>query len=152
MLTVRDSEGDKVRALDAGRGRLHYQAFFDPRTGGAPSFRRPARADRASRYGGARYGSARSNSTRRAAIVRKSNRAVHLTPKAFELLHYLMAHAGVPLTHARLLRAVWGPEYGGEIEYLRTFIHQLRHRLEDDPAAPEYLLTETGLGYRFREP
>ena len=84
--------------------------------------------------------------------MRKSNAAVHLTPKAFDLLHYLMAHAGVPLTHARLLRAVWGPEYGGEIEYLRTFIHQLRQRLEDDPGAPEYLLTETGLGYRFREP
>jgi two-component system KDP operon response regulator KdpE len=85
-------------------------------------------------------------------VVRKTNRVVHLTPKAFELLHYLMAHAGVPLTHSRLLRALWGPEYGGEIEYLRTFVHQLRQRLEDDPSAPEYLLTETGLGYRFREP
>ena len=151
MLTVRDGESDKVRALDAGRGRLHYEALLDTRTGGAPALGCATRADALPDMAAAiGIGQIELDPGRR--IVRKSNAAVHLTPKAFDLLHYLMAHAGVPLTHARLLRAVWGPEYGGEIEYLRTFIHQLRHRLEDDPAAPEYLLTETGLGYRFREP
>jgi two-component system KDP operon response regulator KdpE len=63
-----------------------------------------------------------------------------------------MARAGLPLAHAKILRALWGPEYGGELEYLRTFIHQLRKKLETDPSAPEYLLTEPHFGYRFREP
>jgi len=60
-----------------------------------------------------------------------------------------MAHAGLPITHARLLHAVWGPEYGGELKYLRTFVRQLRKKLEDDPAEPAYLLTDSHIGYRF---
>jgi two-component system KDP operon response regulator KdpE len=58
----------------------------------------------------------------------------------------------LPLAHARLLQAVWGAEYGQELEYLRTFVHQLRKKLEDAPSSPEYLLTEPYFGYRFREP
>lgn len=58
---------------------------------------------------------------------------------------------GLPITHLRLLRAVWGPEYGGELEYLRTFIRQLRRKLEDDPTEPAYLLTDSHIGYRFAE-
>jgi two-component system KDP operon response regulator KdpE len=84
-------------------------------------------------------------------LVRKAGEAVHLTPKEFDLLRYLMAHAGLPITHARLLHAVWGPEYGGELEYLRTFIRQLRKKLEDDAAEPAYLLTDSHIGYRFAE-
>ena len=61
-----------------------------------------------------------------------------------------MNHPGVAITHTRLLRAVWGPEYGQELEYLRTFVHQLRRKLEYDPSSPEYLLTEVHFGYRFR--
>ena len=77
---------------------------------------------------------------------------LRLTPKEFDLLHYLMGRPGLPLAHAKLLQAVWGPEYGGELEYLRTFVHQLRKKLETDPSVPEYLLTELHFGYRFREP
>ena len=84
-------------------------------------------------------------------LVRKAGEPVHLTPKEFDLLHYLMAHAGLPIMHARLLHAVWGPEYGGELEYLRTFVRQLRKKLEDDPAEPAYLLTDSHIGYRFAE-
>jgi two-component system KDP operon response regulator KdpE len=73
-----------------------------------------------------------------------------LTPKEFELLHFLMSHAGLPLTHARILAAVWGPEYGGELEYLRTFVRQLRKKLGDDASAPKYLVTDAQIGYRFR--
>jgi two-component system KDP operon response regulator KdpE len=75
-----------------------------------------------------------------------------LTPKEFDLLHYLMAHGGLPITHAKLLHAVWGAEYGGELEYLRTFVRGLRKKLEDDPASPQYILTEPYIGYRFKEP
>ena len=66
------------------------------------------------------------------------------------MLHFLMSHAGLPLTHARILAAVWGPEYGGELEYLRTFVRQLRKKLGDDAAAPKYLVTDSQVGYRFR--
>src|ERR1700730_19003485 len=73
-------------------------------------------------------------------LVRKDSVLVRLTPTEFDLLHYLMLHAGLPMTHARILGAVWGLEYGGELEYLRTYIRHLRIKLEDDPAEPEYLL------------
>jgi two-component system, OmpR family, KDP operon response regulator KdpE len=76
---------------------------------------------------------------------------MHLTPKEFDLLYCLMSRAGKPLTHARLLTSVWGTEYGNELEYLRTFVRQLRKKLEDDPARPKYLLTESYIGYRFRD-
>jgi DNA-binding response OmpR family regulator len=82
-------------------------------------------------------------------LVRKSAVMVHLTPTQFDLLHYLMVHAGQPMAHARLLGAVWGVEYGSELEYLRTYVMQLRKKLEDNPAEPKYLLTEHYYGYRF---
>ena len=84
-------------------------------------------------------------------LVQKNGRPVHLTPKQFELLQFLMTNAGRPVPHAKLLRSVWGPEYGGELEYLRTFIRQIRMKIEDDPANPKYLLTESHIGYRFSE-
>ncbi len=84
--------------------------------------------------------------------MRKAGSVLRLTPKEFDLLQYLMNRPGLPLAHAKLLQAVWGAEYGQELEYLRTFVHQLRKKLEDDPSSPEYLLTEPYFGYRFREP
>jgi two-component system KDP operon response regulator KdpE len=83
--------------------------------------------------------------------VSKAGTPIHLTPKEFDLLHYLMTNSGKPIAHNRLLNAVWGPEYAGAMEYLRTFIYQLRKKLEDDPAHPAYVFTETWFGYRFRE-
>jgi two-component system KDP operon response regulator KdpE len=77
---------------------------------------------------------------------------VHLTPTEFELLALLMRNEGSPVTHAKLLRTVWGPEYGTELEYLRSFVKTLRQKIEDDPAKPKYILTEPWLGYRFRNP
>jgi len=69
-------------------------------------------------------------------LVLKNRRTVHLTPKQFELLHFLMVNAGKPVPHAKLLRSVWGPAYGNELEYLRTFVRQVRMKIEDDPANP----------------
>jgi two-component system, OmpR family, KDP operon response regulator KdpE len=82
-------------------------------------------------------------------LVLKSGRPVHLTPKEFDLLRFLMAHSGKPVSHRRLLKSVWGEEYQGELEYLRTFMRQIRKKLEDDPANPKYLLTDAHIGYRF---
>jgi DNA-binding response OmpR family regulator len=84
-------------------------------------------------------------------LVRKNAVSVRLTPTEFDLLHYLMLHAGLPLTHTRLLRAVWGIEYGSELEHLRTYVRQLRKKLEDNPAEPKYLLTAPYYGYRFAD-
>jgi two-component system KDP operon response regulator KdpE len=62
-----------------------------------------------------------------------------------------MTFAGRPVSHARLLNSVWGPEHAEELDYLRTFVHQLRKKLEDDPSKPKYLLTDANFGYRFVE-
>ena len=77
---------------------------------------------------------------------------VHLSPKEFDLLTVLMRNAGSLVTHVKLLRAVWGLEYGQELEYLRTCICGLRKKIENDPSNPEYILCEPWVGYRFRAP
>jgi DNA-binding response OmpR family regulator len=84
-------------------------------------------------------------------LVRKNSAPVRLTPTEFDLLHYLMLHAGLAMAHSRILGSVWGVEYGGELEYLRTYVRQLRKKLEDDPAEPKYLLTDACYGYRFAD-
>jgi DNA-binding winged helix-turn-helix (wHTH) protein len=82
--------------------------------------------------------------------VYRGHELIRLTPKEFDVLRYMMENAGLAVTHARLLAAVWGPEYGQEMEYLRTFVHQLRRKLHDDAGASQYLLTISHVGYRFR--
>ena len=145
MLTVRDSEEDKVAALDAGADDYITKPFNIREL--AARIRAAVRRSDADAV--IRIGSIDLDPARR--LVRKAGETIHVTPKEFDLLHYLMAHAGLPIMHARLLRAVWGPEYGGELEYLRTFVRQLRKKLEDDPAEPAYLLTDSHVGYRFAE-
>ncbi len=81
----------------------------------------------------------------------KNGQPVHLTPKVVDILHRLMRNPGRPVTHRRLLGTVWGAEYRDELEYLCTFMRQLRKKIEDDPSRPEYLLTDAYVGYRFRE-
>jgi len=82
-------------------------------------------------------------------LVLKAGDPIHLTPKEFDLLHYLMLHAGLPVARARLLRVVWGADYVEQLEYLRSFVRQLRKKIEDDPANPKYVLTDSHVGYRF---
>jgi two-component system KDP operon response regulator KdpE len=82
--------------------------------------------------------------------VRVGDQEVRLTPTEFELLRQLMLYAGKVLTHRSLLRAVWGPEYGEEADYLRVYVRQLRRKVEVDPSRPRYILTEPGIGYVFR--
>jgi two-component system KDP operon response regulator KdpE len=150
MLTVRDGEDDKVTALDAGADDYITKPFNIREL--AARVRAAVRRASAAHFDHEaviRIGDIEIDPARR--LVRKAGAPVHLTPKEFDLLYYLMAHAGLPMTHLRLLHAVWGPEYGGEMEYLRTFVRQLRKKLEDDPAEPTYLLTDSHIGYRFAE-
>jgi two-component system KDP operon response regulator KdpE len=83
-------------------------------------------------------------------LVTVGGREVHLTPTEYSLLKLLVTNPDRVLTHGMLLRSVWGSEYGEEAHYLRVFLRQLRQKIEPDPSRPRYLLTEPGVGYRFR--
>jgi two-component system KDP operon response regulator KdpE len=150
MLTVRDSPDDKVEAFDCGADDYITKPFHmrELTARVRAAVRRSHALDRQDNLA-IRIGEIEMNTERRQ--VRKRNASVRLTPKEFDLLHYLMANAGKPVTHAQLLRAVWGPQFRGELEYLRTFMYQLRKKLEDDPANPKYLLTDSYFGYRFAD-
>jgi two-component system KDP operon response regulator KdpE len=150
MLTVMDSEDDKVLALDAGADDYITKPFqVRELAARLRSAVRRRNAQDANRDATIRFGRLELDPVKYR--VQKNGRAIHLTPKEFEVLHYLMMHAGEPIPHARLLKSVWGPEYGNELEYLRTFIRQLRKKIEDDPGNPRYLLTDAYVGYRFNE-
>jgi hypothetical protein len=84
--------------------------------------------------------------------VRAGEKNIRLTPKEFDLLLYLVSQAGKPISHTQLLRAVWGPGFVDQIEYLRVFITYLRKKIEPDPSKPRYILTEPWVGYRFQAP
>lgn len=88
------------------------------------------------------------NVARRQVLV--GEQEIRLTPTEFELLKQLMLYAGKVLTHRSLLKAVWGPEYGEEADYLRVYVRQLRRKIEQNPSCPCYILTEPGIGYVFR--
>lgn len=149
MLTVQGSEDRKVEALDSGADDYITKPFqlreLIARLKAAVRRKKVAESEEAVIL----IGDVKLDPARH--LVQKKGRSVHLTPKQFELLHYLMANAGRPVPHARLLRTVWGPEYGDELEYLRTFVRQLRTKIEDDPGNPKYLVTEAHIGYRFSE-
>jgi len=150
MLTVRDSEEDKVEALEAGADDYVTKPFhIRELTARVRAAIRRARALEDNPNATIRIGEIELDPARRE--VHKGGILIHLTPKEFDLLHYLIAHAGLPITHGRLLQAVWGSEYGNEVEYLRTFMRQLRKKIEDDPGTPKYLLTDVQIGYRFRD-
>ena len=149
MLTVQGSEDRKVEALDAGADDYITKPFQLREL--IARIRAAVRRNKIAEEEGAVIvvGDVSLDSSRH--TVQKKGRTVHLTPKQFELLHFLMANAGKPVPHTKLLRSVWGPEYGNELEYLRTFVRQVRMKIEDDPANPRYLLTESHIGYRFSE-
>jgi two-component system KDP operon response regulator KdpE len=146
MLTVRNTEKDKVRALDAGADDYVVKPF------GAEellariraALRRAAITELAPPFASPEL---QIDFERRKVTVK--GKVVRLTPKEFELLRYLVAHAGKPVPHRRLLQAVWGPDYGEETEYLRVFINQLRKKIEPDSRRPRYIHTDPWIGYRF---
>jgi two-component system, OmpR family, KDP operon response regulator KdpE len=151
MLTAQETEEDKIKALDAGADDYVNKPFSVPElTARIRAAIRRATTPATEAPDTLVVGDIELDPVRR--TVRKAGDLVRLTPKEFELLHYLMAHAGLPVTHARLLHTVWGTSYSQQREYLRIFIDEVRKKLEDDPASPQYLLTEAYVGYRFKEP
>jgi two-component system, OmpR family, KDP operon response regulator KdpE len=151
MVTVRDAEDDKVQALEAGADDYVTKPFrFRELIARLGAVLRRTHADAEGEANILEAGDLKMNLEHR--LLWKADEQIRLSPKEFDLLSFLMKNQGVPLTHVKLLRAVWGSEYGDELEYLRTYVRMLRKKIEDDPARPEYILTEPWVGYRFRNP
>jgi two-component system KDP operon response regulator KdpE len=147
MVTVRDSEEDIVEALDAGADDFITKPFVIPELTARLRAIQRGRSTIVATPDVIAIGEITLDRQRRR--VEKAGVLVHLTPKEFDVLEYLMSRAGTPVRHHELLRAVWGPDYNGEVEYLRTFVRQLRKKIEDSPAEPRYLTTDPFFGYRF---
>ncbi|MGP8188022.1 MAG: response regulator transcription factor [Terracidiphilus sp.] len=150
MLTVRDDEEDKVEALDMGADDYVTKPFSTRELiarvrSAVRRVRAPARPEDAP----IEIGEIRLEPIKR--LVTKRGAAVKLTRKEFDILYCLMSRAGRVVTYAKLLTAVWGAEFREEVEYLRTFVRQLRKKIEDDPSNPLYLLTDVYVGYRFAD-
>jgi two-component system KDP operon response regulator KdpE len=148
VVSAVDEEDEKIAALDAGAddyvtkpyavGELLARLRAALRRAAAPVGEPPA----------VRFGDVEVDLARRE--VARAGERVHLTPHEYRLLAELARHPGRVLTHPALLSAVWGPEYGSETHYLRVYMANLRRKLEEDPARPRHLITETGVGYRLR--
>jgi two-component system KDP operon response regulator KdpE len=146
ILSVRDSDRDKVAVLDAGADDYLTKPFSMEEL--------MARLRVAQRHTQAEpeaqvftVGNLQVDLTKRLVTVRGEH--VKLTPTEYALLRLMIQHAGKVLTHQQILRAIWGPEYVNETHYLRVYFAQLRQKIEDDPALPKILLTEPGVGYRL---
>ena len=151
MLTVRDSEDDKVEALEVGADDYVTKPFQTRElTARIRAAIRRLRAPERPAGLPIVIGKIVLDPVRRR--VERAGIEVHLTPREFDALQFLMTHAGRPVTHARLLALLRGPGFGNERAYLRVLVGQLRKKLEEDAANPAYLLTDSYIGYRFREP
>jgi two-component system KDP operon response regulator KdpE len=151
MVTVRDFEDDKVRALESGADDFITKPYrFRELLARVRSVLRRVTAHQVAPESVLRAGDLELDVEH--GILRKAGAEIHLAPKELELITFFLRHQGVPLPHARLLQAVWGPEFGNELEYLRSYVRMLRKKIEDDPARPEYILTEPWVGYRFVNP
>lgn len=149
VLSVREAEREKVRALDAGADDYLVKPFgiaeLLARIRASLRRAREEVGEPVIQQGDLELDLARHRVTR-------DGVEIHLTPTEYELLAYLATHRGRVLTHQMILRRVWGAEYEGEVQYLRVFVSHLRRKIEPDPRSPRYLLTETGVGYRFPQP
>jgi two-component system KDP operon response regulator KdpE len=151
ILTALDGEKDKIRAFDLGADDYLTKPFGvgELLARVKAVLRRAQWTDPPTRQGRLVHGEIAVNLERHEVTV--SGEIVKLTPTEFNLLVYLMDHAGVALPHEAILKNVWGPEYGEETEYLRVYIGHLRQKIETNQTDPKYLLTERGIGYRFEE-
>lgn len=150
MLTVRDSENEKVQALEMGADDYVTKPFgMRELVARIRATVRRVHAPQRAEDAPIEIGEICLIPSRRS--VTKRGEAIHLTRKEFDILHCLMSRAGRVVTYARLLTAVWGADCREEVEYLRTFVRQLRKKIEDDPAHPVYLLTDLYVGYRFAD-
>ena len=148
VLSVKGEERTKVEALDSGADDYITKPFgMDELLARIRAALRRTAASTSRETTEIELGDFHVDLEARSVTVR--NTGVHLTPKEYELMVYLIRHAGKVLTHRVLLGAIWGGDYTEQTEYLRVFIGQLRKKIEPDPSNPRYILTEPWIGYRF---
>jgi two-component system KDP operon response regulator KdpE len=151
MLTVRKAEQERIEALDAGADDYVTKPFSMPEL--SARIRANLRRVPSASHAGAqaiRFGTVSVDLATHHLSVAGTD--VRLTPKQFEVLAYLIENPNVSIPHARLLQAVWGPDYRDEVEYLHVVVNQLRKKIEVDPSHPRYIVTEPWFGYRFQLP
>lgn len=150
VLSARDQEEDKIRALDAGADDYVTKPFGigELLARMRASLRRASLVPEEDRSSIFESETLKVDLSFRSVIVNGAE--VHLTPTEFSLLEQLLRNSDRVITHKQLLKAVWGDQYAGEKHYLRVYMAQLRHKLESDPARPRHIITEPGVGYRFR--
>ena len=152
MLTVNNTEQDKVEALDAGADDYVTKPYSTPELLArirATLRRLPQAPDDAGLRQLTLEGVEIDLPSRQATV---SGRTSRLTAKEFDLLSYFLARPNKTIAHRELLQAVWGPDYGDELEYLRVFVNRLRKKIEPDPSKPRFLVTDAWAGYRFHLP
>jgi len=151
MLTVRKAEEERIEALDAGADDYVTKPFSMPEL--SARIRANLRRVPSISHAGAqtvRFGTVSVDLATHHLSVTGTD--VRLTPKQFEVLAYLIENPNISIPHARLLQAVWGPDYRDEVEYLHVVVNQLRKKIEVDPSHPRYIITEPWFGYRFQLP
>lgn len=148
VLSARSNEKDKIQALDVGADDYLTKPFGvgELRARARALLRRPSRSSDAATPR-IEFGDVVVDLSRRA--VTRKGETVHLTPIEYRLLCVLLANTGKVMTQRHLLRDVWGPSSVESNHYLRVYVGHLRQKLEDDPAQPRHIQTETGVGYRF---
>ncbi len=149
ILSAREQDGDKVAALDAGANDYLTKPFsiVELHARIRAALRVTQVMPEAENFN---FGDISIDFGRREVL--KAQKVVHLTPTEYQLLLYLVQHSGRVLTHKQILTEIWGAAYARQTQYLRVFMAQLRHKLEELPARPKYFITEAGVGYRFRGP
>jgi two-component system KDP operon response regulator KdpE len=151
MLTVRKQESEKIEALDAGADDYVTKPFSMPEL--LARIRANLRRVPLAPKEGPRvlaFDEVQINLGSREVLV--SGRDVHLRPKEFDVLNYLIGTPNVVVPHGKIIQAIWGPDYGGEVEYLHVIVNQIRKKIEPEPNKPRYILTEPRVGYRFQLP
>jgi two-component system KDP operon response regulator KdpE len=147
MLTVINTERDKVQALEAGADDYVTKPFGMEEL--VARIRAHLRRSPAASSMPKRLQLGQVEVDFEARQVNAPGRRMRLTPREFDLMQYMVCHSNQVVRHREILRAVWGPDHGDEVEYVRAFIKQLRKKIELDPANPKYLLTEPWVGYRL---
>ncbi|KYF75813.1 response regulator [Sorangium cellulosum] len=152
VLSARGQEQDKIDALDGGADDYLTKPFSAGELLARlrVALRHAAHAARGAKEEGHRFAVQDVEVDLARRVVLRGGEEIHLTPIEYRLLTTLIRHAGKVLTHRQLLGEVWGPAYAGQTHYLRVYMAQLRHKLERDPARPQMLITEPGVGYRLK--